>query len=43
MKSYFNSEGNKKPKSAITLILSRLRQAEDMQKVIEKHIKFENV
>ena len=39
VQTYFFEERNKKAKSAITLIVSRLKQAEDMSAVIEKHLK----
>ena len=39
VQTYFFEERNKKPKSAITLIVSRLKQAEDMSAVIDKHLK----
>ena len=38
VQTYFFEERNKKAKSAITLIVSRLKQAEDMASVIEKHL-----
>ena len=39
VQTYFFEERNKKAKSAITLIVSRLKQAEDMSAVIDKHLK----
>ena len=41
--SYFHSRENKKAKCAMSMLLLKLQQAEDLQKVIEKHITFENV